>query len=57
MTEWTLIDETLWGISFKSRKPNRARDAEDLIDYLITIGMNISEDNLFLLSKSSQSLE
>lgn len=44
---WTLLDETLRGIFFETRKPTRARDTENLIQYLISIGMDISEDSIF----------
>ena len=44
---WTLLDQTLWGISWESRKPTRARDTENLVDYLLDIGMDISGDVIF----------
>lgn len=47
---YTLLDATLNGISFESRKPTRARDAEDLLDFLIGIGINPSEETLDFFS-------
>ena len=42
---WTLLERTLHGISFESREPNRTRDAEDLLDFLISIGINPSQES------------